>query len=175
VPDDADVCIPLHFDERLMPGWRDELEANWKIGETTKAFYTYVFSHNPDGSPELSFLQNRIHARKGYRWKYPDHEGVYPYLITERSITIPGLRIEQWQDRTTKDHSNGVLGRLFLGNEEYPNDSRMAYYLGRELMYHARYKDAIFHLERYLKMPGVPFPTERANAARDLEWCWRHV
>ncbi len=168
VPADIDVCIPLHLDEMLMPGWRKALERGWLPG-TTKCFYPYVFSHHPDGTPELEFLQNRIHARRGYRWKYPDHEGVYPYDILERSVTIPDLRIEQWADRT-KDRS-GILLRLSMGVKENPNDPRMAYYFGRELMYYGQYHAALQHLERYLTIPQPPFPYERNQVLECIATC----
>lgn len=172
VPSDVDVCIPLHLDEVLMPGWREALEREWKV-DTTKCFYTYVFSHHPDGTPELQFLQNRIHARRGYRWKYPDHEGVYPYNTVEKAVTISDLRIEQWADRT-KDRS-GSLMRLAMGVAEYPNDSRMAFYFGRELMYYGKWQAAISQLERYLALPGIPFAVERAQAADCLAHCYRQL
>lgn len=172
VPADIDVCIPLHLDEKLMPGWREALEAEW-TPEVTKVRYTYVFSHNPDGSPELQFTQDRIHGRHGYRWKYPDHEGVYPYNITEHTVEIPDLRIEQWADRT-KDRS-GTLLRLAMGVSEYPNDSRMAFYLGRELMYYQQWKAAIAQLERYLALPQSSFFVERTQAAECLVTCYRNL
>lgn len=171
VPPDVDVCIPLHLDEVLMPGWREALERGWKA-DTTKAFYTYVFSHNPDGTPELQFLQNRIHARKGYRWKYPDHEGIYPYGIIEKSVTIPDLRIEQWADRSK--NRSGTLPRLAMGVREYPNDARMAFYYGRELMYYSQWKAAVEQFERYLRIPGAPFPHERLQAAEHLAHCLKN-
>jgi len=173
VPLDAEVCIPLHLDERLMPGWQDAIRRSWRSGFHTKAFYTYVFSHNPDGSPSYSFMQNRIHARHGYRWRYPDHEGIYPYDITiERSVNISDLRIEQFQDRS-KDRG-GILHRLEMGMKEYPDHARMVFYYARELMYNRRYKEAIPFLERYLTMDlDNPFYVERAQAAEALTTCYR--
>jgi glycosyltransferase involved in cell wall biosynthesis len=166
VPADADVCIPLHLDERLEPGWRELIEAAWLPG-TTKLFYTYQFDEN------YSFLQNRIHARHGYRWKYPDHEGVYPYGNTpEVSVTVAALRIVQRQDRS-KDRS-GILERLRWGLAEYPNDPRMLHYLGRELMYRGEWREAVQHLEHYLRLPAL-FPLERAKTAQYLAECWNRL
>jgi hypothetical protein len=163
VPADADVCIPLHLDERLEPGWRELIEAAWLPG-TTKLFYTYQFDEN------FSFLQNRIHARHGYRWRYPDHEGVYPSGNTpEVSVTVAALRIVQRQDRS-KDRS-GILERLRWGMQEYPNDPRMLHYLGRELMYRGEWREAVQHLEAYLRLPAL-FPWERAQTAKYLAECW---
>lgn len=170
VPGDVDICIPLHLDEVLMPGWRQALEEKWIEG-TTKCFYTYVFDHKPDGSPNFFFQQNRIHARHGYRWKYPDHEGVYPYHIPERWVSIPELRIEQWQDRS-KDRSQ-TLTRLLMGYSETP-DSRMTYYLGRELYYYGQFEKALFYLRKYFDLPGG-FAHEQMEAARFMSACYEQL
>lgn len=171
VPADADVCIPMDLDERFSPGWRKALEAGW-TPEATACFYTYVFAHNADGTPSLQFLNNRIHARQGYRWKYPDHEGVYPYGHVGNTVQIPDLKIEQWQDRT-KDRS-GILMRLAMGVAEFPNDARTAHYYGRELMYYGQYRAALEHLERYTRLPGG-FPVEQAANADCIATCYRMI
>jgi glycosyltransferase involved in cell wall biosynthesis len=166
VPGDADVCIPLHLDERLETGWRALIEAAW-TPTTTKAFYTYQFSES------LTFLQNRIHARAGYRWKYPDHEGVYPYGDTkEESVTIEALRIVQQQDRS-KDRSQ-ILERLRWGVAENPSDARPLFYLGRELFYRGEWHEAIHHLEAYMRLP-MTFALERSQAAQCLADCWKAI
>lgn len=170
IPANVDVCVPLDLDERLMPGWRDILEANWVPGTTTKAFYTYVFSHDPF----YSFLNARIHTRHGYHYKYPDHEGLYPYGgITESQIVVPDLRIEQFQDRTK--NRGGTLARLAMGVQEFPNDARMAHYYGRELMYAGKYREALVHLEHYMLIPGPEFFLERSQNAEHIAFCCRKL
>jgi hypothetical protein len=174
VPLDADVCIPLHLDERLTPGWREQIERVWEPGKTTKLFYTYVFAHNPDGTPQVQYLQNRIHARKGYRWRGADHEGVFPYFDTaEQTVTVPELRIEHFQDRT-KDRS-GILKRLQFNLMENQNDPRAVFYLGREFYYYQMYQQAISLLERYLAMTmgQAPHAWERREAAEALAASWK--
>lgn len=163
VPADADICVPLDLDERLMPGWREALEAAWVLGETTMAFHTYVFNHHPDGSPDLTFMQNRIHARHGYIWRYPAHEGLYPYGIVHRTVVIPDLVIEQWQ--TDKAERADVLAALEWGVAEHPMDARMAHYYGRELMYRGRFREAVAHLERYIMLRPDHLPEQALNAA----------
>lgn len=167
VPLDIEVCIPLHLDERLMPGWRSEIELNWLSGITTKAFYTYEFS------PALTFMQNRIHARKGYVWRHADHEGVYPYGIVEKSMTIPNLKIVQKQD-TNKERLQGSLDRLRWAVGETPHSARMAFYYGRQLMYAGRYKEALPYLAGYEGLDGG-FPLERAQNAEALAFCLRKL
>ena len=41
IPRDMDVCISLDIDEVLQPGWREEIERVWKIGETTRLRYMF--------------------------------------------------------------------------------------------------------------------------------------
>lgn len=166
VPADADVCIPLHLDERLEPGWREALEDKWDVGKVTKAFYTYQFA------PELTFMQNRIHARNGYSWRYPDHEGIYPWLSREVSVVIPDLKITQKQDRS-KDRS-GILMRLAAAQAEYPEDARMTFYYARELMYYGKHDAAIKLFHKYFTLPGG-FPTEQKQASEHLAWCYSKV
>jgi glycosyltransferase involved in cell wall biosynthesis len=72
-PADADVCVSLDLDEVLQPGWRAALEQAW-TAKATRARYRFVASWNADGSPGLTFWNERIHARSGYRWRMPIHE-----------------------------------------------------------------------------------------------------
>lgn len=170
VPTDIDVCVSLDLDERLERGWYDVLERDWKVGVHTSASYTYVFNHNPDGSPAYTYMHDRMHCRHGWRWRYPDHEGLYPDRMTAIcKAYIPDFRIHQYQDRG-KDRS-GVLARLEMGVREFPNDARMIHYYGRELYYAGRYKEAKAFLERYVAL-GSGFPVEAAQNARILADCW---
>jgi glycosyltransferase involved in cell wall biosynthesis len=169
VPADADVCIPLHLDERLEPGWRAALEAKWKVGICTKAYYTYNFSAT------YSFQQNRIHARKGYRWRHPAHEGIYPYGgAREVTVHIPELVITQRQDGK-KDRSN-TLHLLEMGVNEMPHDARMRHYLGREYMYRGNYNLALRQLGMYEGlMAGKSHPVEQAQNRECIETCRRMI
>ena len=65
LPLDADICICLDLDEVLCPGWREALEAAWTPG-TTRARYTYVWSHTRDGGDGVVFFADKIHSRHGY-------------------------------------------------------------------------------------------------------------
>ena len=40
VDEDTDICISIDIDEVLLPGWRQELENNWKKN-TTRIYYNY--------------------------------------------------------------------------------------------------------------------------------------
>ena len=134
LPEDADVCICLDLDEVLCPGWREALEAAWAPG-TTRARYTYVWSHTPDGGDGVVFFADKIHARHGYRWTHPVHEVLTPDRA-ESCITVPALRVEHWPD-SSKSRGQ-YLPLLELSVAEEPGDDRNMHYLGREYMFHER-------------------------------------
>ena len=73
VPEDADVCVCTDLDEVFHPGWRSALEGTWGP-ETRQASYRYTWSFQPDGSEGVVFWQEKIHARRGFRWVHPVHE-----------------------------------------------------------------------------------------------------
>lgn len=186
VPGDVDVCLSLDLDEIVAPGWRATLEAGW-TPEATRAFYTFVASHEPDGRDGVSFLNNRMHARRGYRWRHACHEGLYPDRIDERFVTLADIRVDHWPD-TTKSRS-GYLDLLTVAAKEEPNEPRMAHYYARELYYYARHEEAIAEFKRYLSIGDPTLIGERAASMlymatcfdglqkpeEALQWRWRAV
>ena len=167
LPEDADVCICLDLDEVLCPGWREALEDAWTPG-TTRARYTYVWSHTRDGEDGVVFFADKIHARHGYRWTHPVHE----VLATERPescITVPALRVEHWPD-SSKSRGQ-YLPLLELSVAEDPDDDRNMHYLGREYMFHGRWGEAIETLMRHLAMPSARWDAERAASMRYIARC----
>lgn len=167
LPEDADVCICLDLDEVLCPGWREALEAAWTPG-TTRARYTYVWSHTPGGGDGVVFYADKIHARHGYRWTHPVHE-VLTADAPESCITIPELRVEHWPD---EHKSRGqYLPLLELSVAEDPDDDRNMHYLGREYMFHGRWGEAIATLMRHLAMPSARWAAERAASMRYIARC----
>ena len=73
VPEDTDICVCTDLDEVFQPGWRAFLEDAW-TPDAGQAAYRYTWSFNPDGSEGVVFWQEKIHARRGYRWVHPVHE-----------------------------------------------------------------------------------------------------
>ena len=166
LPKDADVFICLDLDEVLCPGWREALEAAWTPG-TTRARYTYVWSHTPDGGDGVVFYADKIHGY-GYHWEHPVHE-VLATVCPETCVTIPELRIEHWPDESK---SRGqYLPLLELSVQENPDDDRNMHYLGREYMFHGRWGDAIATLMRHLAMPSARWDAERAASMRYIARC----
>ena len=170
IPADVDVCVTVDLDEVLSPGWRALLEAEW--GDATRGRYLYTWSHHSDGTPAVSFMTDRIHARRGYRWRNPCHETLYADRIDERYCEL-SLELHHWPD-PDKPRSQ-YLPLLRVAAEEQPHDSRAAHYLGRELMFYGHWQAAIDELRRHLELPSSVWAPERAASMRFIGRCHRRL
>jgi tetratricopeptide (TPR) repeat protein len=148
VPEDADVLICLHMDERLEAGWRQLIESHWSP-ETTRLRYTYVWNWNSDGTPGRTWLGDRIHARKGFRWIGATHEGLCSRL-PETQTTCEKLRILHYPEAKNK---SGDLALLEEAVRENPSDARIRAYLGREYMYQGQKDKSVETYKEFLTMP----------------------
>lgn len=164
VPKDADICVCTDLDELFEPGWRDHLEKAWRPG-TTSGRYLYNWSLKPDGSPDVQFQYFKVHARQGYRWAHPVHECLaYVGGRPQKVVFIPGMVLNHHPDPAKSRGS--YLPLLELAVQENPRDDRMAYYLGREYMYRARWQDCIDACKRHLSLPTAQWREERAASMR---------
>ena len=161
LPKDIDMCIALDMDEVLIPGWRAHLEAT----KGNRIRYKYTWSWNPDGTPGLQYGGDKIHARKGYRWKHPVHE----VLVVDRTTEVQewcGLEIHHYPDNTK---SRGqYLPLLAQSVIEDPTDDRNAFYYARELYFYGRSEEAIEEFKRHLSLPKAVWKPERAASMRYL-------
>lgn len=160
-PSDADVLICLHMDERLESGWRHLMEAAWSPG-VTRLRYTYVWNWMPDGSPGKTWLGDRIHARRGYRWVGPTHEGLCSRL-PETQATETRLRILHYPLPKGKNQDLALLQEAV---KEMPLDARMRAYLGREYMYRGMHEECVKTYKEFLTMPC--WNVERCLAMQNL-------
>jgi glycosyltransferase involved in cell wall biosynthesis len=152
VPDDVDVCVVLDLDERLEPGWRDELEAMWPDG----AVHCTVRFTNGEQST-LEYLMPRAHPRHGTVWHMPAHEH---FTCPGGVSVIENMVITHRQ--TPKDRPARDMPLLELAVAENPNDPRAAYYYARQLYYANDWNAARPAFERYLTLSH--FDQERAEA-----------
>jgi hypothetical protein len=164
IPPDIDVCASLDLDEVLMPGWRQEIERVWKVGETTRLRYMFNW-----GGP-VAFKYEKIHARFGYRWRHPVHEYPMPYGIEEVWADTDFLMVVHKPD-PTKSRAQ-YMPMLEMSVKEDPDCPRNAFYHARELSFHGRYKESIEACERYLKLPRATWSNERQYAYRTIGRCW---
>ena len=167
IPSDIDYCIALDMDEVLLPGWRKELEKALE-DQVTRPRYKYTWSWNSDGTPGLEYGGDKIHARKGYRWKHPVHE----VIVADRNQEKQG-----WYDLEIHHHPDSTKSRgqylplLKLSTIEDPNDDRNAYYYARELFFNGMLKEASKEFKRHLSLPSAKWGAERAASYRYLAKC----
>lgn len=161
LPADTDVCICLHMDERLETGWRPLLEKSW-TPETTRLRYTYIWNWLAPGIPGRMWNGDRIHARKGYRWVSPTHEGLCSRL-PETQTSCDELRILHYPEFK---HKTGDLALLQEAVREAPHDARIRAYLGREYMYRGMPEECIKTYKEFLTMPC--WNVERGLAMQNL-------
>jgi glycosyltransferase involved in cell wall biosynthesis len=169
LPEDVDYCIALDMDEVLVGNWREELEKahNRKI---TRPRYKYTWSWKDleETIPGLQYGGDKIHSRKGYRWKHPVHE----VLVTDRI-----KETQDWYDfeiHHHPDHSKSrsqYLPLLELAVKEDPWDDRNAYYYGRELFFNQQYLKSFRQLKKYLALPSAVWKPERSAAMRYMAKC----
>ncbi len=169
VPADVDVCVSLDLDTVLHPGWRAIVERAWAPG-INQVNYTEIWARTPTGAPR-QFLDNRIHARRGFRWTGACHEYVVPYGVEVRAAMATDLVMEQLTD---PDKTRGqYLPMLEMSAREAPHERRHAHYLGREYAFHGRAAEAVAEFERYLAFQPPSFTAERSATLRlmgECEW-----
>ena len=161
VPEWIDVCVALDLDERLSPHWAEALRDAW-TPETTNALVWY---QNADGYE--GWDNRRIHSRRGWTWRYPCHECIYPVDGLEpRAAWIPEIVARHLRAEL---HVAEYLPLLELGLDEDPNSERMMFYLGREYFNAGKFKDAAVLLRRYLSRTPEPTPEPAAIWLRKAE------
>lgn len=165
VGEDVDICVCTDLDEVFQPGWRDQLEEVWTPG-TGQCAYRYTWSFRPDGSEDVVFWYEKIHARRGYRWVHPVHEVLRWVGEGRRGATVvaDGIQLDHHPD-PNKSRSQ-YLPLLEQAVEEEPKDDRNVHYLGREYMYAGRWTDCIHTLSWHLSMPEATWKDERSASMR---------
>ena len=165
VPEDADVCVCTDLDEVFHPGWRSALEGVW-TPETRQASYRYTWSFQPAGSAGVVFGQEKIPARRGFRWGPPVPAVLEWVGEGERGplALAQGVQLDHHPD---PQKSRGqYLPLLELSVAEDPEDDRNLHYLGREYLYYGRWDDCIRTLTRHLALPSAVWRDERAASMR---------
>ena len=168
VPEDADICVSNDMDEVFRPGWREKLEKAWQPWHT-RARYLFTWSRGEGGK---QFTMEKIHRRHGFRWVHPVHEILeYTGQDPESAVWLEGVVLDHFPD-TAKPRSQ-YLPLLELSREENPDDDRVAFWLGREYLYHGKYNECVNTLTAYLKMPTALWNEERCAAMRFISSAFR--
>lgn len=170
LPQDIDVCVSLDLDEVLQPGWREEIERVWKVGETTRLGYMFNW-----GGP-VEFRYTKIHARHGYRWHHPCHEYPREYGIQEVYAETSKLLVVHQADPTKSRQQ--YLNLLKWSIEEDSHCPRNAFYYAREHSFGYEgcdLNEALRQCDRYLSLPGATWPNERSYAYRVKGGCYEKL
>jgi tetratricopeptide (TPR) repeat protein len=134
VPSDVDVCVSLDMDEIPDPDFFDLIREAWKP-DTGRAWVMW-----DTGNIWANNL--RVHARRGYRWKYPCHE------VTESITGVDNSIVVETAVRHVPDNDkprSSYLPLLELGHREMPDDHRMLVYLIREYYFKGMWQEVIDH------------------------------
>lgn len=162
VPMDTDICVCTDLDEVLENGWREQLELSWN--DSNRMRYKYNWALDENNKPIVTFLYEKIHARKNYRWIYPVHE-VLEYIGTEEKIAVNDSIVLNHYPDSTKSRSS-YLSLLELSVKENPDNDRNTHYLGREYMYYKRWNECIDMLLKHLSLPSSTWKAERSASMR---------
>jgi len=139
LPADIDMCVSLDMDEVLSEGWREALE------QTTGNQITYVFNN------EKNFINNRIHSRHGFIWKFLMHEGLQPDRTEVVEEFCAGIEATHIPDL---EKSRGqYLELLKDALNENPELGRYYKYLTNALVAQGNMEEAE---EYYLKVLDIP-------------------
>lgn len=168
VPADIDIVVCNDLDEVLEPGWREEIERLWKVGETTRLKYYF------DWGWGIKFQYEKIFARHGYHWHHPCHEYPRPDGRTNEVYAFSDKLLVSHHPDPTKSRGS-YLDLLRLSVEEDPYCPRNAFYYARELSFYRRWQEAIDACEKYLKMPNATWCNERCYAYRVIGQCYEEL
>jgi glycosyltransferase involved in cell wall biosynthesis len=153
LPDDIDMCVSLDMDEVISEGWRESLE------QTTGNQITYVFYNDEN------FVNNRIHARHGFMWKFLMHEGVVPDRTEMIDEFSPGIEVTHVPDR--EKPRTQYLQLLKDALEENQDIGRFYRYLTKALEAEGQFKEAEKYYLRVLDIPNFP-NEDAANVYKTL-------
>ena len=170
VPKNTDICVCTDLDEVFEKGWRKKLEDSWQE-DTQQLRYTYVWNILPNGKDGTTFLYEKIHTPKNFKWIYPVHEVLsYSSTLPQKVVTNTNIVLRHFAD---PNKSRGqYLKLLELSVKEDPTSDRNTHYLGREYMFYKRYDEAIKTLKKHLRLKNSTWAEERSASCRFIGDCY---
>lgn len=154
VPPDIDIVLQLDADEVLEPGWREAVDG--VDPEHNRWSYWLRPDHAGAGWGEVK--RSNMHRRHGFRWVHPIHEIVDgpPSDVMLDDVVV----LHKPDARKQRDY----LDMMRYWSACDPDDARLLFYLGRELVGANEWVEAREVLTRYLAHPKSKMPGERSEA-----------
>ena len=162
IPDDANICVSVDFDEFYEPGWAEILREKWDDNKHCMAHYRYAWNHDEQGNPIKVFTYEKIHSRNDWVWKYPVHETLTPVGASIDPSKILNLLednvyLHHFQDR--EKSRNSYLPLVELRAQENPDDIQTLIHLVHEYLYNQKYAECGNLVEKML----IQFKDELAD------------
>ncbi len=170
VDNDVDICVCTDLDEVIRPGWRETLEKVWNV-DTTRCKYIFNWKLE-NNKPVISFYQEKIHARNGFKWIHPVHE-ILSCDQSEKYVSTDEVIIDHYPD--DKKSRSSYLPLLELAVKEDPTNDRNTHYLGREYMFYGKYQEAIDTLIKHLSLEKATWKDERCASMRFIGRCYSTI
>jgi glycosyltransferase involved in cell wall biosynthesis len=162
VPPGYDWIISIDADERLLS---TEEEVRLAIEKAGKAHSIEIQMEG--GGTSAPFLYPRIFRNiPEVRWSGAVHNG----LIASSKSVSPDIHIVYGYSDAHKLDPGRAMRILLKEYAKDPNNTRVAYYYGRELTYVKKWKEAIEVLEKYVARSS--FEAEKADARYLLAKCY---
>lgn len=144
IPEDANICVSVDFDEFYEPGWADVLRDKWDDSKHYMAHYRYAWNHDEYGNPIKVFTYEKIHSHADWTWVYPVHEILVPIsgAVDESRILDlmdENVYLHHFQDREKARKS--YLPLVELRAQENENDLETLIHLVHEYLYNQRYEE----------------------------------
>lgn len=153
IPKDADFCVCVDLDERLVQGWNEAFKKAWDLSKNKhRLFYKYAWSHNDDNTPARVFWYDKCHDNSGHwKWQFPVHEAL-GYFVDGKEVTnIVGDRVDEtiWLHHfpTFKVERSNYLPLLEQRAKESPDDYYGLVYLAHEYFYQRQYEKCITFID----------------------------
>jgi glycosyltransferase involved in cell wall biosynthesis len=159
----SDWVCTVDCDEMLTKLDIDRIDEIIKDPNLGHLEYNFVFSHMPDGSELIKFVQSKFYNRAKMNWVGIIHEMVTPLPgqicgvgFMDESI----FKLEHWQNPET--NRGGYLRGLAVDCFEHQEKDRNSHYFARELWWNGRPWSAAKEFKRHIEMRA--WPAERAES-----------
>jgi glycosyltransferase involved in cell wall biosynthesis len=138
IPNDIDLCVSMDMDETISEGWYEKLQET--EGTQISYLFNMTFKDEAEKVPLHRFVNNRIHTRHGYRWKYLMHETLVTNRLDCHIVEFcEGLEVSHHPDiEKPRSQYNQLIKDTLL---EYPDDPRYLYYLAQEHLVNKEFKE----------------------------------